>query len=126
MTLVMTIVALLLGILGAATILSKQWPAIKPMIAAVSPFAGLIGVIGFVVGLYWLLTSGYGGNVRYLAFLLCLIILGLIFSLDIWKQIIPVDGVNNVLTAIAKTTEPFRGILGLVLLVLTILHILKI
>lgn len=125
MQLVFTIVALLLGVLGAASILKKQIPAVKPFIAMIAPFAGLVGVVGFVLGVYWLVAMAGHLKLLYVIMLVCITLLGLIFSLDIWTKIIPVEGVNNFLTAAAKATDPFRGIMGVVVLVLMIMWLLK-
>lgn len=110
-----TIVALLLGILGAANMIVGKKPEAQDFINKIGPFQGILGVIGLVLGVMGILNSLSPFMLIPLIGSAVFAALGLIFALDLIKS---VTG-SSALDSLAAKLMPFKGLMGLVLIGLT-------
>lgn len=108
------ILGLLLGVLGAANMIVAKKPEAKAFIDKLAPVQGIIGIVGLVLGILWFIqVIGI-----IMAMVTCGLIaaLGLIFGLDLIKSLTGSDALD----AVAAKLVPFKGIMGLVLIGLSI------
>jgi hypothetical protein len=115
MYLIFTIVMLLLGILGASSLIGAESLAKK-----LQPIQGYLGVVGFVVGMYWLIQSILHLNtVGFMAVVTAgtMTALGLIMGISILKAVIS--------ESVAAKLSPYQGILGVVAIVLAVLALIS-
>lgn len=116
------VLAILLGLLGAANMIIGRKPEAKAIIDKLAPFQGFIGIAGLVLGTFWTLDAISVGWIVMIVMTVSTAVLGLIFGLDLIKSLTGSDALD----ALAEKVLPFKGILGMCALATGIWTLLKI
>lgn len=120
---------IVLGILGAASLIIAKKPDAKALIdkltpyqgwiGAVSVFWGLWGIVNSVLSLGWLTTMPIAW-VTYLAESAICLILGLLLGISVIKTFIKQPQALEKMDMVVKKAAPYQGILGIVAIILGI------
>ena len=116
------VILLLLGVLGAASLIVSKKPNAKEAIAKLAPYQGWIGVVGFIWGVWDLiqLITHLGLVTRFpillitmIAVVVCEIFLGFLLGLGVMKTFIKSPDAQAKLDDRAARMAPKQGFFGL-------------
>ncbi len=121
-------VLFLLGVLGASNLIIARKPEAKELIAKLAPIQGWLGVVGFGLGVWWLVISILNAwfGVLHLVPIAVYIALGLLMGIGVLKTFIKKEEVTGKLDACVLKLTPFQGILGLTAIGLSVWALIQI
>ncbi len=120
---------IVLGILGAASLIIAKKPDAKALIDKLTPFQGWMGAVSAIWGLWGIINSilslGWLAYmpiawITYLAESVVCLILGLLLGIGVIKTFVSQPQAVEKMDMVVKKFAPFQGILGIVAILLGI------
>lgn len=125
------IILILLGVLAASSMIVKMKPEAKDLIDKIVPIQGWLGLVGFVLGIYYTVISLISGHfsIVYIAITLLMAALGLLMGFGLISKYMLSKNEEAMAKgeAIRSKLATFQiplGIAGIVVGILSILRIL--
>jgi hypothetical protein len=114
---------IVLGILGAASLIIAKKPDAKQLIDKLTPYQGWIGACGALTGAYWtlmailnlgLLAHSPIGWITWMAVAVVMLLLGFLLGVGTLKTFIKNPEANAKMDQTITKLAPYQGTLGLV------------
>ncbi len=117
---------LVLGVLGAASLIIARRPDAKEMIDKIAPYQGWIGAVSAVWGIWMIISAvlsvgwlalGMGGAILWATYLADGVLqaaLGLLLGVGVLKQFIKDPTANEKMDQTIAKLAPYQGTMGLI------------